>query len=348
MRQILPVPRTTRELIELFAVYERERGIASVVSAADFTVLDRPTVLRLVFGTLSARRLAKPAPDDYRPRAHLRSLLQGAEFRERARPLILEAFPEKRRTIFVHVPKCAGSDMTRLLSWRYPLLHQGYFAVGKADPEIFFERLRNFALGVRYSDTIAMAGHERLAYYHDKQHLVRPTDWLFTTVREPTSLVYSGVSYILTICRTAPATGREDGLAWLAQLGLSAIPEDASPAYLADLGRRVLHDPAITAANPICSFLGDGTAESALRRIVDTNIEITDTTRYNAWRNIAFPGAAATHSNVSQPFFTEAHAEPRDREYVAHITAEDRILYPLIKARLEKTGTLSIRGAELG
>ena len=38
--------------------------------------------------------------------------------------MILNAHPEKRRLIFVHVPKCAGTDLTANLGTRYPTVHQ--------------------------------------------------------------------------------------------------------------------------------------------------------------------------------------------------------------------------------
>ena len=38
--------------------------------------------------------------------------------------MILNAHPEKRRLIFVHIPKCAGTDLTANLGTRYPTVHQ--------------------------------------------------------------------------------------------------------------------------------------------------------------------------------------------------------------------------------
>jgi hypothetical protein len=38
--------------------------------------------------------------------------------------MILNAHPEKQRLIFVHIPKCAGTDLTANLGTRYPVVHQ--------------------------------------------------------------------------------------------------------------------------------------------------------------------------------------------------------------------------------
>jgi len=346
MQQLLPAPRTPRELIELFATYEGQNGISSVLNAADFSALDRATVLKMALGVVGQRRLEQAAPEGYNPRGHLRTLLHSAEFRERARPLILEAFPERRRAIFVHIPKCSGTDITDTLRRRYPAWLQGQFDINGHAAEAFFQNMREFAIGVRYADMIALAGHERLAYY--QQHrLVRPADWVFAIVRDPTALMYSHISYVLTVCRTALATGRQDGVGWLGLLGLSEIPEDASEAAMAELGRRVLYNTPIPLNNPICHYLGDGTAASALRRIVESNIEIIEASRYPAWRRATFPGAEETRANVSVPYFNAEVATPRDRESIAAAIEEDLKLFGLIKERLDRTGRLSIRGRAL-
>jgi hypothetical protein len=346
MQQLLPAPRTPRELFELFAVYDGQNGIGSVLNAVDFTALDRSGVLTAVLGRVPQRRLEQEVPEGYKPRGHVRTLLHSREFRDRARPLILEAFPEKRRAIFIHIPKCAGTDLTDTLRRRYPALLQGQFDINGHSPEALFQDLRDFVIGLRYADTIALSGHERLAYY--QQHrLVRPRDWVFTTVREPTALIYSHISYVLTICRGAPVTRRPDGLAWLAALGISEIPEDANARDMAELGRLVLYHPRIPLTNPICNFLGNGSAATALPRIVESNIEITDASRYPAWRQTAFPGAEETRANVSIPYFNADVATPRDREHIAAVIAEDRQLFALIRARLDRAEGLSIRGREL-
>jgi hypothetical protein len=347
MQQILPAPRTPRELIELFAVYQGQNGISSVLNAVDFGSLDRTGVLKAVLGDVPQRRLEQEVPEGYNPRGHVRTLLHSREFRDRARKLILEAFPEKRRAILIHIPKCAGTDLTDTLRRRYPALLQGHFAFDHHAAEAFFHDLRAFAIGVRYADTIALAGHERLAFYQ-QQRLVRPADWVFTVVRDPTSLMYSYISYVLTICRSAPVTRRPDGLGWLGLLGISEIPEDASDADMADLGRQVMYNTAIPPKNPICHSLGDGSAITAMERIATSNVEITDTTRYAAWRRARFPWAEETRANASTPYFSAEMATARDRDYIASLTEEDRKLFELIRVRLDLAGGLSIRGREMG
>jgi hypothetical protein len=346
MFQRLPAPRTSRDLFELFATYQDALGIDAMLEPLDFTGMDRATVLTTLLGPVPAQRLEQQSPPNHSPAVHVRNLLYSTEFRERARPLILRTFAEKRRAIFIHIPKCAGTDMSTTLRRRYPTLQHVDFMTEGVPPEARFQLLREFVLGLRYVDTIVATGHERLNYYQ-KHRLIRPQDWVFTILRDGPAQIYSYVSYVITVCRTAPVTRRPDGLSWLAHFGLTHLPEDASADYLAGFGRLVLRDSRLTLPNLASDFLGGGSANSALARIAESNIEITDTQRYPAWRQANFPGAAETRENVSEPYFTPATATPADRDYIESITAEDRKLYRLVSKRLAATGALSLRGREL-
>ena len=342
MHQVFPAPRGPRALFELFALYVPGQGIESILDSVDFTGVNEAAI----WAAAGQRVAEQPPRAGYMPRRHLEHILQSAEFRERSRGLLLNAYPGKKRAIFVHIPKCAGTDMTALMRRQYPSLAQAVFKPDAAAAD-FYTSLRNAVLGLRHSDTIAVTGHERLAYYHLQYALVRPQDWFFTIVREPQTLIYSHLSYALTVCRDAPRTLRPDGLEWLGLLGLKAIPEHANAAYMADLARVLLANPRIAPRDTLCSFLGDGTAQSALEAIVASNIEITDTARYAAWRETKFPNASATRANASHPYFTPDQATPSDRDRIGGLTMEDRQLYTTINTAIASGDRLSIRGQEL-
>jgi len=303
-------------------------------------------VFTAVLGQAGKQRLAEKVEGEYDPAFHLRAMLRGPAFRARARSLLLHAYPGKRRLLFVHIPKCAGSDLTTLLRRRYPALRQQIFGVAGVPAEKMFRELRDCVLGLRFSDSVACVGHEKLGFYQQEK-LARPQDQLFTIVRPPQALIYSHISYVLTQCQGAPVTQRPDGVRWLAALGLEAIPADAGPAEMAALGQRALRTPALMHTNIMCRMLGDGTADSAIARIVQSDIEITDIFRYAAWRTARFPGAPATQINASTPYFTAAHATAADRAEIAALTAEDEKLYAAIATALNRGNAVSIRGRAL-
>lgn len=59
MEQILPAPRTTRELIELFAAYDRQEGIDALLGGVDFSCCDIETAITMALGPQSAERIAR-------------------------------------------------------------------------------------------------------------------------------------------------------------------------------------------------------------------------------------------------------------------------------------------------
>ncbi len=348
MRQQIPVPRTPRDLLEMFVLFEPTKldpnGLQPLLESADFRALDRDDVVRIAMG----RAPQKPTPTGagFQPRTLLRALLTGRECMLGMRKMVADAYPEKRRMIFVHIPKCAGSDLTESLSRRYPVLRESAFKPGTTQPVQMFAQLREFVIGTRHSETIAFAGHERLSWYR-AQALVRPQDDFFTTIRDPVALVYSYVSYVLTVCENARTQPRPDATMWLSHLGMTVLPENLSAADMTAFGSRILHCQDINLPNRLCNFLGNGSAAGALQAIKVTNIEITDTTRYSAWRAARFGFGEGERLNQSRPHFTKETASAEDAAYIGEITKEDRILYGWLRQALDQTDALSVYGRDL-
>jgi hypothetical protein len=55
----------------------------------------------------------------YHPCGHFRAALLSDEFRRNVVQGLLAAFPEKGRNVFIHVPKCAGTDLIFNLVHRF-------------------------------------------------------------------------------------------------------------------------------------------------------------------------------------------------------------------------------------
>jgi len=107
----LPMPRTTRELFELFALYHPTDGLDGLLDRLDFSDVKPLQIYQVAHGR-PPERLDLVVPDQgYRPRDHLKAALLSGEFRENTLRKLLVAFPEKRRDVFIHVPKCAGTDL---------------------------------------------------------------------------------------------------------------------------------------------------------------------------------------------------------------------------------------------
>ena len=347
MKQRLAVPENVRQTLSSFAFYESAHGLPSVLSRMDFAGVTRR---QIAFATLG-RAPDAPQPADatdppYDARGHFRSALNGNEFQRRIRELVLTAFPEKRRMIFVHVPKCAGSDLQLALRRNHPYLHHHLALSHITTKPALFDALRDIAVGTAFSDSIAVSGHVPLRWYTERK-LVRFEDRLFATVRNPREILYSYVSFMLTRITQTQGTQRADTSEWLGHIGLQAIEPNPSPGYLLEIGRALLRAPEVTTPNMICHFLGSGTAASATDAIAATDIELTDMRRYSAWRRANFDFEPATRINPSESLFTEETATPEDRALIDSMTSQDMPLYERITAALDAQDGLSIRGRAL-
>jgi hypothetical protein len=347
MNQIVTAPRNTRQTLLAFAFYDQARDLASVLNRMDLSAATRRQIVFSVLGRPPERAAELAETADFKPRQAMAAALKGEEFQTRIREIVLAAFPEKRRLVFVHIPKCAGSDLLLTLRRRYPCVHHHLALPDTTGKPELFAALRELALGLSLSDSIAVSGHVRLRWYLERQ-LVRFEDQVFTTVRHPRDIIYSYISFLLTRMVAFQGRTRGDVTGWLAPLGMTQIEPDPSPAYLVALGGRLLRAPAVTAPNMICHNLGTGTASSALEAMVLTDIEVTDMSRYSAWRKAKFGFEPRARENPSRPFYTPETAPEPDRRFIDEMIGEDMALYEIIQARLAAAGGLSVRGQAFG
>ena len=339
MHQIMSAPVNARQTILAFALYNAEKGLPSVIDRIDFAGVTRRQIYFNTLGRAPSAAVVADGPN-FNARLATAQALQGDEFQLRLREIVLNAFPEKRRLIFVHVPKCAGTDLQTTLERHNPSLNQHLCQPEMTSRPMLFEHLQRFAVGIALSESIAVCGHQSLRWYLDRG-LIRFEDDVFTSVRHPRDILYSYVSFILT--RAVENIGRErrDVSLWLSEIGLKSIEPDPPSGYLAELGRQLLR---VRKPNIICNYLGTGTAISAFDAIRQSDIEITDVSRYSAWRRGKFGFEPAQRVNPSKPLFTPEIATKADRELVDEMIGEDMILYDAIQKKLAAQEGLSIRG----
>lgn len=351
MRQILPAPATPRDMLRLFAFYEPEKGLQPLLNRLDLATMTARQVGTVVPGPADAAPAAGDGEEDaeeadFNPRSALHQRLSGAEFQTCVREIVLNAFPEKRRTIFIHIPKCAGTDLIAGLRRSMPMLHLTLATPNITQKPDLFAAIREIVLGMAYADTIGISGHVPLRWYLERD-LVRPDDDLFTVVREPRSMIYSYISFMLTRMKTFAGVRRNDTTNWLKGIGMTEIEPSPSDAYLLDIGSRLLRAPTVTSRNIICNNLGRGNAASALDNIVATNIEITETRRYSTWKERRFGLRSAKRLNESLPLYTPELAPADDRDFIEAMVQEDVHIYDRIMAAFESSEEISIRGQAL-
>jgi hypothetical protein len=107
----VPLPRTQREWLEELRFYDAARGIDVFLDRFDFTKATPHQLYSGILGRLPESAAVATQPIGYSARQQCRDMLLSAEFRKDVIARVLRAYPDKRRLFFIHIPKCAGTDL---------------------------------------------------------------------------------------------------------------------------------------------------------------------------------------------------------------------------------------------
>lgn len=328
----------------MLALFDEATGLDGLLDKFDFDGAVAWSLDRIFLGQPS--RDPRP-PADTDPVAHAKALLMSNGFRQFVLRAILDAFPEKPRVLFVHVPKCAGTDLRWVLEKRYFSIDGAIENPGWYTPERRLQYLGDIVKAAPFVDRIFVRGHVPLRFYVN-QGLVRPGDDVFTVVRDPVDVLISMINYVLTRFRSDPTGTTPDTRQWLSHLGMPRLPPTMSGADWGTLARRILREKRIVTDNILCNALGRGDAASSLEFMIASDIEVTNLPRYEPWLAQRWGVPKSERANESFKFVTRANLAPDDMDLIMSKVTEDRILYDRIQASLDAVDTLSIRGRVLG
>ncbi len=345
----LPAPATPAGMVNLFALYQQETGLFPLLSRLDYRDRGPAETWYSVFGQAipaELYNLAIAAP--YSARDDLHACLTSDGFQRNIVPTVLRAFPEKQRLIFVHVPKCAGTHLTVHLKQLYPSLDQGMAIPHWTPRHELFRRLSWFARLLPLYDAIFVSGHTQLRFYAE-QGLLRPSDRVFTVLRDPVDILISQLNYVLTrmTADSSSCSLGQDTREWLQMLGLEFPDDPTDPAWLERVATKAVRHPNIIPKNPICYWLGQWTAETALSLLRLNSVEITETSRFDLWMKQSWGVESGRRFNESRAFFTRNSLPPPLLDQIRNKVSEDWTLYARVAEALDRSGTSSINGRSL-
>ena len=345
---IVPAPTTPRTLFRLLRLLEARQGLYPLLYRVDFSGVRQALLHYSVFGEVDSPR---PPTDEWTgplARDYFNELLLSKKFRDNILEHALRAFPEKRRLFFIHIPKCAGSDLASHLALRYPSVKQQWQEEAWFSQEEFFVSLSQFAREVQFSDFILTGGHVRLSYFVDAD-LIRPIDRIFTVLRDPVDIAISSVNYVITRIHANIETRQMDADVrdWLSTLGISDFPAQISPQLTADLIRRALYNHVIVPPNSMCYWLGGGDAKAVISRLGRYNVELTTTAKYDNWVRSEWGVTVPTKTNVSTKYITLNNLANQELSYLRNLSPEDYKLFNLVENRLSISDRTSVTGEEL-
>lgn len=345
----IPAPRTMREVFYLLAQLDRDSSLDALLSRVDFTGVGPAEISQVVMGRpLYSRQKALPG-SGFDARSSFREAILSEEFRSQILPSFLQSFPELGRDIFVHVPKCAGTDLVMNLGRRQMPLPSIIESQGWLSDDELLSVLGGLVRALVFHKRIFVYGHMEFGNYLDRCGL-RPGDRVFSIIRDPIALMVSQANYAIGRLRQDP-TGRDpDTAETMNYLGLARLPSDLSDTDLKDLVVQALLHPAIAFANQACRHLsssGDLSFEAAINMIIANDVEVTTTERYDRWLRERWGIPHSARHNRSEQILTLHEARRFYAAAMFDATGEDQKLFDLITWGLEKANTASITGQQL-
>jgi len=284
----LPAPATQRELFLLLGLLPQGASLHSLLQRVDWQGMTPARIEQVVFGRPPHEAFTTAPPPEFDPPAAFAYALLSPEFRAGVLSAFLRAFPELGRDIFIHVPKCAGTDLTMYLGQRQLPLPSIIGSRDWIDDQRFVQLLSGLGRNIPFQKRLFVYGHITLGDYIRLAGL-RPTDRIVSVLRDPLELMVSQANYVVGRMRQDPTGKDPDTAEWMQALGVApgtieALAEDE----LKNLVVSALLDPQITPPDRACGYLGQGLAnqlsfEDAIGQIITHDVELTTTDRYEDW-----------------------------------------------------------------
>ncbi len=338
-------PRTIRESLNLFIATRPGRSIDDILNSIDWRGVKPHQVYYSTLDRHPESLESSVIPTNYSAFEQYRDALYSEEFQERVLWLLLQALPDKKRLIFVHIPKCAGMDLISHLSARYPYLSSFLSEPDWTDKNLLFSSIRDFMVECLYSRQLCLGGHLYLeTILQNKAY--RFGDEIFTVVRDPIDRVISNVNYAVRVLQDKQ--NRPEKKQWYSSLNVTdSINDDTPKLVYQNLCRQVLFDRTIIHPNVLSLFLGNGNAKSAVEAMARADIEVTDTIRYDRWLYSRWGIDQSIRVHASDHILCREDLSSSELNYINDICSEDLALYDIIKGRLDTSTTSSIRGLEI-
>ena len=345
----LRAPRDMREVFLLLGRWREGETLEALLDRTDFTDASPARMFEVLIGRPPGHDELSADPADSGAQATFRRTILSREFRERSLFAFLDAFPELAREIFIHVPKCAGTDLIMNLGQRLmPLPYVLKFPDWISDGE-FLNVLGGLAQQAPFHDRIFFYGHMFLGDF-PAGFRPRPNDKIFSIIRDPLALMVSQANYVIGRLRQDPEGRDPDTAETLEELGMPRLPDGLSVGELKDLAVRVLFNRKIVFTNNACRHLGrlkSKSFEEALGQIAVNDVEITTTEYYDRWLKQRWGIGRSEHHNRSAVLLTVHEARRLYAAALMDSMTEDLKLFSLVTWAIEKAGTPSVTGQQI-
>jgi hypothetical protein len=320
-----------------------------LAGSLDFGAATAAQISHVVFGEQPLWGGTPEATGAAALRDHFMSSVLSDDFQRNVIARALHAFPALARDIFVHVPKCAGTDLVLSLAPNRLCLPHNLEDPAWTTKDALLQKLSTFARFASHSESVFISGHIPVSDCI-KRFGLRPHDRMFTIIRDPVSRLLSSANYAVSRLVQDPRGGMPDTQEILGHLGLDELPANVTRERLADLALQAMRNPLICEPNLICRYLSDGTSatySSAMEAIVRFDIEVTTTAHYPDWLSARWALENLTWSNRSEHYLSLARAQALAEAELSDCITEDVKLFKVIEWGIARSGSAMVRGREL-
>ena len=337
----LTAPTTPREVFRLFSAYKESEGIEALLDQVDWScTVDQVRRAFLVAGTAEAAKfLTGPeggsSADESRRLAS--SILRSSEFQTNLMTFVMQAFPEKLRLSFVHIPKCGGTTVNTLLSARFPWINDHIVDPAWTDQNSLFKALRAINEKSQETGVFFFSCHQGIRWFLAEGILRpkdRPKDRMFTVIRHPYDIVFSHINYIIKRFRQYPNLTTPDTKDWGRQIGLDRFDNEQDTASLKALGIKILDNGHLAPPDLLTNYLGGKSGAPSLDAIKQSGIEIISLDGLGQWLEETWGIKSNLRDNQSEPVVSMSDLDPDRRANLIKACAEEVRFYDyLVKAR---------------
>jgi hypothetical protein len=335
-----PLPAKQRDAFDLIIAQGREPSFQGIVRSVELKGADPRSLTFVLLGRWPTAAELAELPNPYQPKPHLKQLLQSDEFRQTFGRRLLDAFPDRRRMLFVRIPRSAGDHVLATAANRHPVVPASVANAAHMPLPDLLATLGGALYRFNAGSTVVLASPRLQPFMAPVQpppagedtlhwNLIPPPyragDLLFAVIRDPRQLLLSQVNATLATQSDPPPLS--DAGAWK------------------DLGRKTVQS--LTLANPICQALGEGTSETALNYCRASGIELVGLSRQIDWVRTAFSSEPPPPTNVSQPILRLEDLRPEDHAHLDALLTEDTKFHARFADKFDPTHVSAITGARL-
>lgn len=356
---IRPLPVRPRQLFELLGALGLTATFPGLLRSVELKHADPHQVHFVALGRWPTLAEVAALPEPYHPGPHLIALIRGQEFRTHFVRRACEAFAERKRLLFVRIPRSGGASVLAMLDGRHPMLPLDLTAKRFDDPALLMQTMGSVLSRTAIGNTLALA-HTRMSPFLDPPIEPRsgrrqdddPFTWgaalpparvedtLFTVLREPQARAFGQINALLRGWQSGERNVPPEIAARLGGAAKRPRPQD-----LRQLGCEILAGTLLR--NPICNALADGTAEGALLACSRSPIQLVQLEQLNQWSRSALENMASDSVAVSEPILRRQDLGSAAAAALEEATREDQIFYARFIKRVKETQLPVVRGRDV-